>query len=572
MKKGIYIRFLIIILITAFLSGTISIIFTATKEEQQVRETVAQLCRSLSNHYSDHPQALYWSQAFAGVRVTILTPDGTVLDDSHTNALKMENHRERKEVQYVRKGSVVTDSRSSGTLDKPFMYAATKMEDGTILRIAYAYSGIWHSMKAQLPVFLFAFWITAVVVMLIAHAFAQKVVRPLEQFAEQMGAEDNKPISYDSGYYEIDKITLHLQTLMQKIKDAQEEAQLQNDQLYYILSNIKEGFILLDDEKKIVLINKSALRIFAIAANPTGDYLIEWTRHQPLIEAVNAAVLQQKDTYMELEAADTIFSVHVSPVGGEYVDSDQNGMTILLVDVGAERISVQQRSEFFTNASHELKTPITTLMGLSEMLKEGTVPDQKKAQIYHRIYTESKRMRNLIADILTISRLESGITEDAVETIDIASIAKDVVQAAETQAKEKQVTFTYRGAHILMSANEGRIRDLLSNLIDNAIKYNRIGGRVDVEISADEKHAIIIVRDNGIGIAKNEQNRVFERFYRADTRSTKLIKGTGLGLSIVKHIVNSYGGAIEMCSNVDAGTEIRIKFPHLTIPSAHKVV
>lgn len=560
MRKGIYIRFLIIIFITAVISGTISAVFATVREENQVRDNATKMCRALANQYSDHPQAEYWAKVL-GVRVTVIGADGIVIDDSHMNAADMENHMNRKEVIHAEHGYVATDTRSSSTLHNPFMYAATGLSDGSIIRVAYEYGGFLRGLAAEIPVFLISFIVTAVTVASIARAFARKVISPLEQFTEQITAGNYETISSDSGYYEIDKITVRIHEFLRKIKRTQEETQLQNENIHYILSNIKEGFILLDHSSNIVLINKSALSIFQVESNLTGGNLMELTRNRQLMEAVADAVEGHVDSLFEVEAADTIFSVHVSPLDGQYVDSKQSGATVLLIDVGAERLSQQQRSEFFTNASHELKTPITTLMGLSEMLGSGTLPEEKKEQIYHRIHIETKRMNNLIGDILTISRLESGMTQDIVERLNIAAIAREVVQAQEPFANEKEVTLSYSGKDVFIMANARRIRDLLSNLTDNAIKYNKPGGSVQIEISSDRWNAIATVKDTGIGIAKSDQNRVFERFYRADSGAARLIKGTGLGLSIVKHIVNSYNGSVKLTSTLGIGTEIVVMIP-----------
>lgn len=561
MKKGIYIRFLIIIFITAVLSGTISAFFAATKEEAKIKETAIQICRTISELYSSHPEAVYWSGVLDGVRITIIDSDGTVLDDSHTDASEMENHLGRNEVIYARKGYIATDTRSSGTLGRPFMYAATTMPDGSILRIAISYGGIVSGLRAELPVLVISFFVTAIIVTFIARSFTNRVTQPLEDFTEQILSGNFEVISNNKSYCEIDRITAKIQILLQEIEKSREETQLQNDKIHYILSNIKEGFVWLDYKANIVLINKSALNIFHLEMPISETNFIEFTRDKKLIEAVQKAISEEQDSLLEWEVEESVFSAHISPVKGEYVGSEKNGATVLLVDVGAERVSQKQRSEFFANASHELKTPITTLMGFSEMLKDGTLPELKRQPIYQRIHTETQRMNTLIGDILTISRLESGMTEDLLERINIATIAKDVVAAYAPQAHEREVTLSHSLKDVYIKANTRRIWDLLSNLVDNAIKYNKRGGSVTIEVAAEQDYAAIGIIDTGIGIKKSDYSRVFERFYRSETNGTKIIKGTGLGLAIVKHIVNSYGGNISLNSNLGSGTEIKIKFP-----------
>lgn len=563
MKRGIYIRFLVIIFITTLLSYAISTFFTAAQEEMRVRENATQICRAISDRYSDHAEASYWSEVLGGIRITIISSDGIVLDDSYISASDMKNHSQRKEVMYARKGYVATDARASDTLGRSFMYAATTMENGTILRIALPYGGIGSTLKAQLPIIAVLFFTTAIIVAFIARNFTKKVLSPLVQFIHQIEVGDYASISADSGYDEIDKITAKIHALLQEIEKAREETQIQNDKIHFILSGVKEGFIWLDDQTNIVLINKSALRVFHVEKSFTEIKFIELTRDQWLMEGVGRAINEGEDSLFEWEVGEAVYSVHISPVKSEYTNSGHNGATVLLVDVSADRISQKQRSEFFANASHELKTPITTLMGFSEMLQNGTLPEEKREGIYCRIHTETRRMNSLIGDILTISRLESGITEDCMERVNITSIAKDVVQAQELQAKEKEidVSLTCACEDVFIQASTRRVWDLLVNLVDNAIKYNQPGGSVMIEVLTDKENAVVKVSDTGCGIRKEDHGRVFERFYRANTGSGKMIKGTGLGLAIVKHIVNSYGGEIDLKSCPDAGTEIMVKLP-----------
>ena len=560
MKRAIYIRFLWIILLTALISGTVSALFAAAGEERQVREDASMLCQSLTYQYDEHPDADYLSEVLSGTRVTIIDSEGDVLQDSDTDAA-MENHADRREIQNAREGYVSTDSRASDTLGSHFMYAATKMEDGNILRVALPYGGFWSGLIDQLPVFFIAFAVAALICILFAFRFAKKITQPLESFAQQLSLGEYDQISSQNGYYEIEKITRRIQDLLHKIKETEAENQIQDEKNHYILSNIEEGFILLDDQKNISLMNKSAQSILHAKPDFTHGNLMELTRQREFLEAADRAILQDESTTFDMETDNAVYSVHVSPTKGKYVDSSKNGATILLVDVSAQRLSEKQRSDFFTNASHELKTPITTLMGLSEMLESGTLPLEHLEQIYKRIHSETVRMSQLIGDILTISRLESGATEDFSEKVNIADIAAEVVANAEPQAKAGDIHLHFQGDDAFVFANSRRIWDLLSNLIDNAIKYNNPGGSVEVKTFTEGANAVIQVQDTGVGIAPEEQGRIFERFYRSGNGKT--VKGTGLGLSIVKHIVKSYDGTIALESKPGTGTTFRITLPKM---------
>ncbi len=559
MKRAIYIRFLIIIFLTAFLSGTVSALFAAAGEEGQVRENASMLCRSLTYQYSGHPEAAYLSQVLNGIRVTIIDSGGMVLDDSDTDAAAMESHADRREIQNAKEGYVATDSRASDTLGHPFMYAATKLEDGNILRIAVPYGGLGNGLLDQLPVFLITFSITALICIFIAFGFAKKITQPLESFAQQLSLGEYDQITAVGSYYEIEKITHKIKELLHKIQETEAKSRIEGEKTRYILSNIEEGLILLDDKKNIVIMNQSARSILHADPAFVQGNVVELTRQREFLDAVDQAIQKNQSTLFDLEADNAIYSVHVSPAKGEYVDSNKNGATILLVNVSAQRLSEKQRSEFFTNASHELKTPITTLMGLSEMLENGTLPPERLGQIYNRIHTETVRMSQLIGDILTISRLESGVTDDYSETVNIADIAAEVTEGAQAQTTAGSIRLQLHRKDAFVYANSRRIWELLTNLVDNAIKYNQPGGSVEVNVFTQGDDAVIQVRDTGIGIALEDQSRIFERFYRS--ASGKAVKGTGLGLSIVKHIVKIYDGTISLKSTPGVGTMFQITLP-----------
>ncbi len=561
MKRAIYTRFLIIIFLTAILSGTVSALFAAAGEERQVRENASMLCKSLTYQYSDHPEAAYLSQVLDGIRVTIVNADGTVLEDSDTDAAAMESHADRREIKNAKEGYVATDSRASDTLGHPFMYAATKVEDGNILRIAVPYGGLGSGLLDQLPVFLIAFSITALICIFIAFGFAKKITQPLESFAQQLSLGEYDQISTAGSYYEIEKITHKIKELLHKIKETEAKSRIQGEKTHYILSNIEEGLILLDDQKNIVIMNQSARSILHADPDFVQGNIVELTRQREFFAAADKAIQENQSTLFDMEMDNAIYSVHVSPAKGEYVDSSKNGATILLVNVSAQRLSEKQRSEFFTNASHELKTPITTLMGLSEMLEGGTLPPERLKQIYSRIHTETVRMSQLIGDILTISRLESGVTDDYSETVNIADIASEVTEGAKAQASAGSIRMHLQREDAFVYANSRRIWELLTNLIDNAIKYNKPDGSVEVNVFTQGDDAVIQVRDTGIGIAQEDQSRIFERFYRSG--NGKAVKGTGLGLSIVKHIVKIYDGTISLESTPGVGTMFQITLPKL---------
>jgi len=564
MRKAIYLRFIIIIIITALIGGLVSAIFFATENEKKAEEYVARICNIVSYQYYINSDAKYLAEVTGGERVTIIAADGTVLDDSISDPKTMENHLAREEVKYAKEGEITTAKRASQTLGEPYMYAATMTADGNIIRISHSYGGFLRSIAYLTPVILISFILVAILAIFLAGAFTKNIISPLENFADTLALGKYDELEQKNAYYEIEKIISKIKDLLKRLSDSQNEIGAQHEKINFILSNMDEGFILLDDEKNIRLCNNSAQRIFGLKTDPNMQNIVTAVRNAKIINAVDMAIAENSSTVFDLQLNNTDYSVHVSPVSSEYVgtETDKNGATILLLDVGAERKSQRQRSEFFANASHELKTPITSIMGFSEILSNNLVKQNEQKQIHERIYTESKRIGNLIDDILTISRLESGVTTNVDESIDVKKVVTEVVNSLTPRAKALGATINTECDTSYISANYRQIYELVSNLAENAIKYNKPNGQVNISVKNTADRAVITVSDTGIGIPPAAQGRIFERFYRVDTGRSKSVGGTGLGLAIVKHIVVSLGGEINLKSQVAEGTNITVSLPN----------
>lgn len=558
MRRAIIIRFLAIVLLTALLSGGISAVTEAIREENQARDQLTQLVTIAAHDYEMTPAADGLSKILGGERVTIIAPDGQVIDDSQLNPEAMENHGDREEVMNVKADAVTTVSRQSVTTGDPFMYGATLLKDGNILRLAKRYDGIAGGIREQLPIALFTFVIAAFIAGIVASVLARRIVSPLESFTDQITAGNYEKLPADSSYYELEAITRRIQELLKRLEQSQQDIKMQHERMNMVLDNMVEGFVLIDGKQQITLFNNAARKIFKVP-NPTGETIESLGSYPQLVEAVDNAAIQKTATVFDLSTETSIYSVHVSPVSGQNADDAE--VTILFIDVGVERTSQQQRSEFFSNASHELKTPMTTVLGLSEMLDSGLIADAETRQVYGRIHTEVKRMNALIADILTISRVESGVVEQPWLPVDLAEIAQSVIQALTPRADGNNIRIITHLETCILTASQRRMQELFDNLIDNAIKYNVHGGEIEVSVQRDKAAALIRIRDTGVGIPAEAQGRVFERFYRVDAGRSKAVGGTGLGLAIVKHIVLGQGGSIDLSSTPGGGTVITVKLP-----------
>jgi two-component system phosphate regulon sensor histidine kinase PhoR len=557
MRKAVYLRFAAVILVTALISGSVSAMLYAANEEKKAGEDLSKLCFAISRLYKVNSDAKYLSDSAGGARVTIISPDGSVSDDSSSVASLMENHSDREEVIAANAVAPTIASRYSKTLGQPYIYAAIRLEDGNILRLARSYSGLWGGIARQLPIFAAATIAALFLAAFIAGNFTRKIINPLEKAADDIASGNFDSLEARDNYYEIDKIAGRIRALLENINHSRQETVVEKDKIGFILSNMAEGFILLDHDMVIRLVNNSAKKIFRCDIDVVGQSISFLTRNLKIESSVAKSVSENYSSIFDLSFEDDIYSARVSPVSGELFDGQGRGATVLLVDVTAERKSQDMRSEFFSNASHELKTPITSIMGFSQMLENGLLDQRKAQEIYSRIGAESKRMSNLINDILTISRLESGAGNMETEVVDLEEVALDVAKALAPQALELNVSVSVDCKGAIIKANRRYMHDMLSNLIENAVKYNVVNGKVRVSAHMKPHGIVVSVSDTGIGIAPGVQSRIFERFYRA----SKTVGGTGLGLAIVKHIVMSMGGEIEIESKIGTGTNITVLLP-----------
>ncbi|MDR0883556.1 MAG: hypothetical protein LBN05_02990 [Oscillospiraceae bacterium] len=556
MRKATYVHFVAIALITAVLCGVISAALYAVNAEKQTRAHLSALCFAVSRIYEAEPDVAYLSRVAEGGRVTIVTPDGTVLADSTNDAETRKNQADREEILRANEKTPITVSRRSETLADPFMYAAIELPDGNILRLAQAYAGVAGGIVRQLPIVGIALVLALLIAAFTANGFTKKILQPLETAADDIAAGNYDALA-GGGYYEVEKIVRKIKTLLDKTHRARQETAAEKEKIETILSGMPEGFVLLDADKKIQLASRSAQKIFRCDADVVGQDLSLLTRGRKIAQSVRKAAAENALGIFDLPIDGAVYSVRVSPVSqGDLVAS---GVTILLVDVTAERAAQSLRSEFFSNASHELKTPITSIMGFAQMLENGWGDAQKSAEICARISAESKKMSHLIADILTISRLESGTAVAETQRVDLGEVAHAVTDALAFQAQDALVTVTLDCESVFVHANKQQMHDLLNNLVDNAIKYNVPGGTVAVRVAAQNRGAVLTVTDTGIGIPLAAQSRIFERFYRAGTGNAKAAPGTGLGLAIVKHIVSSLGGEIALESTEGKGTNITVR-------------
>ncbi|MDD4414008.1 MAG: ATP-binding protein [Oscillospiraceae bacterium] len=561
MKKAIYYRLIALTFVAVLICSFITAMIYAINTQNQTKDWLTKLTLSAAENYKYDSDVYVLSNAAGKNRITIIAPDGMVLADSEANITDMENHADREEVKHAKTGSVTIVMRTSSTTVQKFMYAAIKTGDGNILRLAHSYSGLFNNLTVQLPAILTAIVATLILSLFLASRFTRAVTNPLEKMVDALSTHEyDKLAEYKSPYYEIDKMMQTLQELLQKITDSNIRLQDEREKVETILSNMAEGFVLLDNKKNILLCNNSARGFFSVSNNTKLENIYNLTRNQIIGNALQSAIDSEQSTMFDMELKKSLIaSIYVSP---SRTADDELGATIMIVDMTAERQLEQQKRDFFSNASHELKTPITSIIGFSEMLNKGMVKsEQEKSEIISRIETEAKRMSVLIGDILTISKLESDSSTAEYADVKFDEVIREAVAAVSPIKDITTINISIDLDDILYRADKRQIYELCVNLIENAVKYNKPGGKVDISLKEENENVVFAITDTGIGIPLQYQLRVFERFYRVDYGRDKKIGGTGLGLSIVKHIVSIYGGKISLQSKKDNGTTVTVFLP-----------
>lgn len=489
----------------------------------------------------------------SGVRVTWIDSDGRVLFDNRDNdTAHMENHLKRPEVKDAVKKGYGESERYSTTIMERLLYAAKRMDDNTIIRLSVSQYSIWSMFIGIMQPFMAIIVLSVVISLVLATRMSHSIVAPLNDLDLENPLENKE-------YDELAPLLVRINLQQEELKSKEESITQKQTELDTILSNMQEGMILLKADGTIFGMNTHAGRILGITSYREGATLIEICRDPGLIRMTENAENGKADEQI-LDFNGRIYQVSVTPVKDE-TDSVIRGMTLVFFDVTDKEISEKLRREFTANVSHELKTPLHSISGYAELLKDGVVKTEDIRPFADKIYKESQRTIRMVGDIISLSHLDEGAEEVQWEMTDVGQIAVEAVERLRPEADEGAVKINLDCHPASMKAKPALIREIMTNLIDNAIKYNKKGGYVNVKVKSFDGGTEIIVEDNGIGIPKEDQPRIFERFYRVDKSHSREIGGTGLGLSIVKHAVLIHNGSIDLQSAPGEGTKITIHFP-----------
>jgi len=484
------------------------------------------------------------------VRITWVAANGDVLYDSASDSDVMENHLQREEIQSALATGFGESARYSSTMLKQYLYCAQKLSDGTVLRLSVSHNSVWVLLLGMLQPILIVIAVAAVLSFLLASRLSKRIVDPMNKL------NLDEPLE-NEGYDELSPLLRRIYSQQQHLKEQQATLTRKQNELEAIVGHLEEGMILLDKSCKVITANQAALRLLdARASNIAGLDLLMLSRNLALAEAVQEA-MDGRSATRKTELHGKTIQIQAAAVGQQ---DEMSGVAVVLFDITQSEQAEQRRREFTANVSHELKTPLQSISGYSELLMRGMARQEDIQPFAQRIYGETQRLIQLVQDIINLSQLDEGSSYQW-QQANLFAIAAEVTGSLEHFAEEKQVCLTLEGIDTMLRGVPELLRGIVYNLTDNAIKYNRPGGSVTVTVSRQKDEAVLTVSDTGIGIPEGEQDRIFERFYRVDKSRSKEVGGTGLGLSIVKHAAFLHKAAIDVTSQLGAGTTIQVRFP-----------
>lgn len=481
-------------------------------------------------------------------RLTLIQEDGRVLFDTDADPQTVENHRDREEIQQAFWGGTGRSSRYSSTLTEKTTYEAVRLTDGTVLRISVSHYTSWLLLLGMIQPVLIIGLLAAVLSGLLASSMAKKVVAPLNTL------DLEHPLENDT-YPELSPLLHRIHVQHQEIEIQIKNLQQKNNEFQLVTDNMGEGLVLLNENGIVLTINTAAKKIFQTDDNCIGEDFLTVDRKQDLHNSISQA-LETGHCSLKSCRNNREYNFDINRIESE---GKVLGAVMLIFDITLQSEGERRRREFTANVSHELKTPLQSIIGSTELLENNMVQQHDIPRFLGHIKKQATRLLRLIQDILRLSQLDEGIELNR-ETVDLRSLTEEIIDSLEVSAQEKNIHLNLEGnAH--MQGMKSLLYEILYNLIDNGIKYNIPGGDVTVSLQETEKNIVVSVSDTGIGIPEEDHSRVFERFYRVDKSHSKSSGGTGLGLSIVKHGVELHKGQITVESEEKMGTTMTIVFP-----------
>lgn len=547
MTKRIF-RSICLVALTVFLASVILIMGVLYEYFSSVGQEQLRMQTSLAAQGVTHEGIAYFQDLkVTNYRITWIDRDGNVLYDSMSDTARMENHLEREEVRQAIGEGYGESRRYSATLLERSLYSAQRLADGTILRLSISQMSVLTLLVGMAQSICMIFAIALILSIVLAVRISKRIVKPLNQI------DLDDPLTND-GYDELSPLLRRIDSQQRQLRCQKEELIQKENELNTIIGSMNEGMILLNQKGRIITVNAAARKLLGLDLTCIGEDLTLLCENAALKEILSEA-LQGRQAERILPLQEGYYQVDAGAIISQ---NKVRGAAVFLFNVTEKEKTEQIRREFTANVSHELKTPLHSISGYAELLKNDMVREKDRVPFAEKIYDEAQRMIRLVEDIISLSHLDEGAQEEKRENIDLYGLAESVIQDLEPQAEAAGVILELCGIPVILNGIPQLLYSMVYNLCDNAIKYNRENGKVTVSVERQGNTVRLAVTDTGIGIAPEHQERIFERFYRVDKSHSKAAGGTGLGLSIVKHAARIHHAKIEVDSTAGVGTTILV--------------
>lgn len=545
-KNMSYIALITVVCTTVFLSAVAYARYMSQVKEG-IQNEAGYMAESLNQHEN---QSLDAYKDITVSRITLISPNGQVLYDSTGKEKSMSNHGNRKEFKEARRNGAGESTRISRTLNKQTYYYAVKLSDGSVLRLSRETQTILNQVEGVLPVLILMMAVVFVLALALSRLLTGRIIEPINRINLEHPEEEN---TYDELAPLLVRIHRQNEAIKEKIKEIKEK----QIEFTTITENMSEGFLVLNEKSVVLSYNTSALRILDIDKDQCSNQnVLSINRSCEFRHAVEMA-LRGKASEEVMEFHERKYLLMANPVTAS---GTVKGAVLMMIDVTEKEEREELRKEFSANVSHELKTPLTTISGYAELMKDGFVKQEDIGRFSEKIYTEARRLISMIEGIIKLSRLDENKIVQEKENVDIYQLSLEVKNSLSMQAAKAGIDLQVLGAPSQVSGVRQMLYEMLYNLVENAVKYNDRGGHVFVTAASMDGHPTLIVEDDGIGIPPEDKERIFERFYRGDKSHSSAREGTGLGLSIVKHGAKYHNARIQVESEVGKGTKIAVIF------------
>ena len=584
-KRKIYWNLCLVALLAMAVSALITALLLCQDLQTQMRQSVMTEVRYLESamdvsgeEYLAHLKSR--GDGNSVNRITWISPDGAVLYDSFADSESLENHKDRPEIAAALKNGRGESVRTSRTLAEQTYYYAARLDDGSVIRVASTTKSALATVVHTIPVMIAMGILIVVGVLILAEFQTKRIVAPINE----MDPDDPKA---GEVYDELAPLVRRLEKQNETIRQQMETLREKQEEFTTITENMREGFIVVDSRGDVMSYNKSALKLLGIPVEQADGYgqagnaraglqtgtaethdnaadtghqanfnIISLNRSENFRQVVDGAL---KGTHCEqmLDVGNRHYQIIANPVAES---NGRSGAVVVILDVTEQQSREELRREFTANVSHELKTPLTSISGYAEIMMNGLVQPTDMGRFSGKIYQEAQRLITLVGDIIRLSQLDEEKVQMEKRPVDLHMLASDVVKRLQDVARKNQITLMLTGKPTVVNGNPQILDEMIYNLCDNAIKYNKPFGEVEVNVVTVKDHPVLTVEDDGIGIPIDDQERIFERFYRVDKSHSRQIGGTGLGLSIVKHGAIYHKAKVELKSALGEGTTVRIVF------------